>query len=102
MEDSIRPLEPREDGLLYADDVTSAQFMAVMDTFTQTDHECPVCRAKQWEIQLDGPDKPVLLKLPSQRSGADYILTFFMACSTCGYMRTHMAEHICRLAVKLK
>lgn len=102
MDEDVKPLMPREDGLLYADDVTSGQFMAVMDTFTQTDHECPVCKTKHWEIQLDGPDKPVLLKLPSERSEKDFILTFFMACSTCGYMRTHLAESICRLAGRLK
>lgn len=102
MEDDVWPLQPRPDGKLYADDVTAAQFMAVMDTFTQTSHHCPVCNTRQWLVQLDDDQKPVIAALPSFRNKSDQMLTFFMSCSQCGYMRSHLAEIICQLASRLK
>lgn len=102
MEDVVGPLKPRADGLLYADDLTSSQFMAVMDTFTETSHHCPVCNTRQWSVQLDTDDKPVLLALPSFRDGSDKMLSFFMSCSRCGFIRSHLAENVCQLASKLK
>lgn len=101
MDDVVEPLKPRDNGLLYADDLTAAQFMAVMDTFVETQHYCPVCNARHWQVQHDDNGKPVILLLPSFRDESDKLLSFFMACATCGFVRTHLAEHICRLAGKL-
>lgn len=84
MEDIVGPLKPRADGLLYADDLTASQFMAVMDTFTETSHHCPVCNTRQWSVQLDVDEKPVLLALPSSRDESDKMLSFFMVARGAG------------------
>jgi hypothetical protein len=101
MDDVVEPLKPRGDGRLYADDLTAAQFLAVMDTFIETQHSCPVCDTRHWEVQQEDDGRPVLLYLPSFRDETDKLLSFFMTCSTCGFVRTHLAQHICRLAGKL-
>ncbi len=101
MVDVVESLKPRDDGLLYADDLTSDQFMAVMDTFTDTQHFCPVCNARSWEIQLEEDGKPVIGVVPTYRDSSNQLLVLFLNCAKCGFLRTHLAEHICRMAGKL-
>ncbi|MEQ4255396.1 hypothetical protein [Pseudomonas syringae] len=102
MEDDVAPLKRRQDGKFHAEDVTANQLMAVMDTFTKTDHRCPVCTERQWRVQLEDDEKPVIAVLPTLAEPSYRVKTFFMSCAKCGFIRSHLAENICELASNLQ
>lgn len=102
MSEEVEALKPREDGLLYAEDLTPAQFLACIDQFSDQLKPCPICDSTHWLIQQDRAGKLVLTFMPSFMDEHDKVISLFMYCNTCGHIRSFMAEAITRLARNLK
>lgn len=107
MDDQVAPLKARDDGKLYAADMTMAQYLAVLHRLTPADNNaCPACGCANWDVHRDGTlddseSKPVILASPSLRNERLRQLYFFTSCSRCGYMRQYRAESIALLASNL-
>lgn len=106
MSDDVIALKPREDGKLYAEDVTMAQYLAVLRKLKSPDKNvCPTCGNASWDVHRDRTrdelSKPVILASPSHRDETLMQLSFFTSCGKCGYMRHYRAERIALLASQL-
>ena len=102
MSEKVPPLLPRDDGLLYAEDLTPEQVLASIDQFSEKHKPCSICDSVHWLIQQDSSGKPILTHMPSFRNEDDKVITLFMYCATCGHIRAFMAETITRLARNLR
>jgi hypothetical protein len=107
MVDGVEPLKEREDGKLHPEDLTVAQFIAVLEGLNSPDNnQCPECGTNNWDVHRAGDldengGKPVILGSPARHKPNISQLFYFISCGHCGYMRQFRVENITRLAAKI-